>query len=197
MSRSSHAAVARPATTERTVTAVVGTLALLAGLLALVVGAGWLGADRATRPVADPVAVDWLGGSGVLGRLLAVLVGLVLLVLGVRWALRASRPEHHPDVEFDDAEGELRVSARAVTEAVQDDARGIDGVSRARVTLVGSQERPALRLLLALRRGTDIRMVWSALENRVLARARDALGLERLPAAVHLELDAAERHRVR
>ncbi|MCP2166413.1 alkaline shock response membrane anchor protein AmaP [Goodfellowiella coeruleoviolacea] len=192
------ASVARPIAVERAVTLVVGLLGLLAGVAALVVGAGWLGHGRAARPVLDPLAMTWLAGHAALARVLAVLVGLVLLVLGLAVLVRAVRPERHPAFVLDRSPTDrLRVTPAAVAGAVRADAERVDGVARARARVVGSRDRPALRLVLWLREGTDLRRVWHALDARVLERARQALGVDQLPTAVRLELDTARRQRVR
>lgn len=62
--------------------------------------------------------------------------------------------------------------------------------------LVGHPGRPGLRLTLWLREGADVREVWSELDSRVLARARESLGIDPLPTAVRIELDTAARQRV-
>ena len=191
-------ALSRSYAGERVLTFVVGLLALLGGALALVVGAGWLGEYRGRRPLLDPMAVDWLGGHATPARIAAIVLGVVLLVLGLRWALRSLRPEPRPDLDLDTTEGaELVVTAGAISGAVQADAEQLDGVSRARVRAVGSRTSPALRITLYLYEGTDLKRVWEDLDLRVLTRARESLGLDVLPTAVRLELDTSQAKRVR
>ncbi|MEV7095596.1 alkaline shock response membrane anchor protein AmaP [Amycolatopsis sp. NPDC051045] len=191
-------ALSRSSTGERTLTFLVGLLAFLGGTLALVVGLGGLGEFRGRRPLLDPIAVDWLGGHATPARTTAIVLGVLLFVLGLRWALRSLRPEPRPDLELDRTEGaELVVTAAAVAGAVQADAEQLAGVSRARVRAVGSRTSPALRITLWLHEGTDLKGVWAELDERVLARARASLGLASLPAAVRLELDTSPAKRVR
>jgi len=199
MSRSVAAkALARSYTGERTLTFLVGLLAFLGGALALVVGFGALGEFRGRRPLLDPIAVDWLGAHATPARIAAIVLGVLLFVLGLRWALRSLRPEPRPDLDLDRTEGaELVVTATAIAGAVQADAEQLDGVSRARVRAVGSRTSPALRITLWLREGTDLKGVWAELDTRVLTRARDSLGLGTLPTAVRLELDTSPAKRVR
>jgi len=199
MSRSVAAkALARSYTGERTLTFLVGLLAFLGGALALVVGFGALGEFRGRRPLLDPIAVDWLGAHATPARIAAIVLGVLLFVLGLRWALRSLRPEPRPDLDLDRTEGaELVVTAAAIAGAVQADAEQLDGVSRARVRAVGSRTSPALRITLWLREGTDLKGVWTDLDTRVLTRARESLGLPSLPAAVRLELDTSPAKRVR
>ncbi|KDN21088.1 hypothetical protein [Amycolatopsis rifamycinica] len=190
-------ALSRSYTGERTLTFLVGLLAFLGGALALVVGFGALGEFRGRRALLDPIAVAWLGSHATPARIAAIVLGVLLFVLGLRWALRSLRPEPRPDLDLDRTEGaELVVTASAVADAVQADAEQLDGVSRARVRAVGSRTSPALRITLWLREGTDLKAVWSDLDGRVLTRARESLGLDSLPAAIRLELDTAPAKRV-
>ncbi|WP_216205544.1 alkaline shock response membrane anchor protein AmaP [Amycolatopsis aidingensis] len=200
MSRTSTStkALARSYRAERTLTFALGLLGLLAGAAALVVSFGWLGSFRAQRPILDPIAVDWLGGRPVLAKTVAIVAGVLLLAFGLWWFFRSLRPEGRPDLELDRAVGrELTVTAGAIASAVQADAESVQGVHRARVRAVGDPDNPALRISLWLREGTDIRAVWEELDATVLTRARESLGIEALPTAVRIELNAAERQRVR
>ncbi|RZQ61356.1 alkaline shock response membrane anchor protein AmaP [Amycolatopsis suaedae] len=200
MSRKSVSAkaLARSYTAERTLTSVTGVLALLAGALVLVIGFGWLGTFRAQRPVLDPLAVQWLGREPVWAKVAAIALGVLLVVLGLWWFFRTLRPEGRPDLELDRTPGsELTVTAGAIADAVRADAESVDGVSKARARCVGDEERPALRLDLSLREGADLKRVWEAVDTHVLTRARESLGVDTLPTAVRIELDAAARRRVR
>ena len=199
MSRTAAAkALSRSYAGERTLTFLVGLLAFLGGALALAVGSGGLGEFRGRRPLLDPIAVDWLGGHATPARIAAIVLGVLLFVLGLGWAVRSLRPEPRPDLDLDRTEGaELVVTATAIAGAVQADAEQLDGVSRARVRAVGSRTSPALRITLWLREGTDLKGVWAELDTRVLTRARDSLGLGTLPTAVRLELDTSPAKRVR
>ncbi|HET6708306.1 alkaline shock response membrane anchor protein AmaP [Amycolatopsis sp.] len=191
-------ALSRSYTGERTLTFLIGLAAFAGGTLALVVGLGGLGEFRGRRPLLDPIALDWLGAHATPARVAAIVLGVLLFVLGLRWALRSLRPEPRPDLDLDRTEGaELVVTAAAVAGAVQADAEQLDGVSRARVRAVGSRTSPALRITLWLPEGTDLKAVWADLDAQVLTRARDSLGLASLPAAVRLELDTAPAKRVR
>lgn len=192
-------ALARSYRTERTLTTVTGLLAVAIAAVVLVAGAGWLGEFRARRPVLDPLVLDWLGGLPPwLARGGAIAAGVLLAVLGLWWLARSLRPERRPDLELDHTDGRtLTVTASALAGAVRADAEGVAGVVKARVRSVGDAAEPALRLRLWLREGSDLRQVWHELDTRVLARARDTLGVDVLPAAVRFELGSAQRRRVR
>ena len=191
MSRRSRAAVARSAARDRTLTTVVGLVLLAAAAIALLVGYGVLGVFRAQRPLIDPIAVSWVTTNVNAARWIAIGGGVVLFVIGLWWAVRSLRPEPHPDVSLSELPGErLTVEHSAICDAVRHDAETITGVSRARVRVVGTPVRPALRIALTLVEGTDVRDVWADLDGRVLARAREAFAVSALPTAVRLELDA-------
>ncbi|MDQ3153843.1 MAG: alkaline shock response membrane anchor protein AmaP [Actinomycetota bacterium] len=197
MSSRSSAAVARSAGTDRTLTSLLGLVALAGGVAVLLVGSGVFGSVRANRSVVDPVAVDAITTHRAIALTAGIVAGLLLMLLGLWWALRSLRPERKPDVVLNHAAAtRLTVSSGALADAVRADAETVSGVDRARVRLVGDGDHPALRITLWLRQGSDVRDVWDELDERVLARARDALGVRRLPAAVRIELDAADSPRV-
>ncbi|MFE2751921.1 alkaline shock response membrane anchor protein AmaP [Actinosynnema sp. NPDC059335] len=170
---------------ERVLAGVLGALALLVGGAAVV-----LHRFAVDRPVLDPVVLDWARRHLLPVRLGLLALGVLAVVLGLWWAWRAIRPERHPDVLLDD----VVVTAKALAAAVRADAEQVAGVTGAKVAVVGT---PALRLRLTLRHGADLARAWRELDDRVLARARAALGVEALPTAVRLELAKRERHRVR
>lgn len=193
MSRRSRAAVARSAGGDRTLTTLIGLVLLAAGVLAVLLGYGVFGQYRGDRPVLDPLVMQWISTHVDAFRWFALAAGLVLLVVGLSWALRSLRPEARPDVLMSDAPGErLLVEHSAIADAIRTDAETIEGVTRARVRLVGTPQRPALRMSLSLEEGADVRDVWADVDGRVLARARQAFGVSALPTAVRLELDAKE-----
>jgi len=195
MTRSVSAkALGRSTGTERALTVLIGLLGSLGGAAVLVVGAGWLGTHRATRPLVDPIALDWLSQHAPAARIGALVLGVLLLWLGLWWFFRSLRPEGRPDLELDE---DLVVTSSAISEAVRVDAETVEGVGRARVRAVGDKENPALRITLWLREGTDLKRVWEQLDRTVLARARESLGVDLLPTAVRIELDTTAPQRVR
>ncbi|MEV0083085.1 alkaline shock response membrane anchor protein AmaP [Saccharopolyspora sp. NPDC050642] len=188
--------VARGQSFERGVVIALGLLALVAGVIALLVGTGWLGVFRAQRPLADPILVQWLRDNSQAAIAVAIVLGIVLFVLGLWWVVRALRPEPRPSLVLERGNGSLAVTSAALTEAVRADAERVTGVKRARVRMAGSEQRPALRLTLSLQEGTNVRHVWEELDEKVLSRARESLGMDTLPTAIRLQLDRAPRQRV-
>lgn len=197
MSRQSQAAVARSARLDRITIGVIGALAAAAGGAALVVGAGWLGTARAGRPLADPIALQWLSDNQLLAQLVALAAGVALVVFGLWWVLRTLRPQPQPNLVLEATGPGLVVTAQAIAEAIRADAESVTGVAEARARVVRVGRTPALRLQLWLRHGADVRTVWSELDQQVLARARDSLGVEAIPTAIRLELGSADKQRVR
>lgn len=191
-------AAARSYGAERALTMTTGLLLLLLGVGAGLLGYGVFGEGRAGRPVLDPEVLRVLGDWQLYARVGAIVLGLLLLVVGLRIAYATLRPEHHPDLALDPTKGHgLLVTAGAITEAIAADAEQVPGVSKARATMVGDEEQPALRLSLWLEDGTDVKQVWQEVDDTVLRQARESLGVDHLPTAVRLELGAAERQRVR
>ena len=192
MSRRSRAAVARSTASDRTLVLLSGLVLLVVGVLVVLLGRGTFGVNRAQRPLIDPQISTWIDANATAVRWIAIGVGVVLLIVGLTWAVRSLRPEPRPDVLISDVPGQrLSVEHSAIADAVRTDAESIDGVSRARVRLVGDERRPALRMTLWLVEDADVRDVWAEVDGRVLARARQAFAVDALPTAVRLELDAA------
>ncbi|MEU4806471.1 alkaline shock response membrane anchor protein AmaP [Actinosynnema sp. NPDC023587] len=177
--------IARSYRTERVCAAILGLIALLVGAGAVV-----LNARREDRPLLDPTALAWARDHLLQVRIGALIVGLFLVVVGLRWAWRAATPERHPDLVLDH---HLVVTSSALADAVKSDVEQVDGVTSAQVKVIGE---PALRMKLTLRQGADVRAVWRELDG-VLGRARDTLGVSVLPTAIRLDLAARARQRVR
>lgn len=192
MSRRSRAAVARSTASDRTLVVLSGLVLLALGLLVVLLGQGVFGTYRAQRPLIDPEISGWIAANATASRWIAIGGGVVLVVLGLTWAARSLRPERRPDVLLSDVPGSrLSVEHSAIADAVRADAESIDGVSRARVRLVGNERRPAMRVTLWLTEDADVRDVWAEVDGRVLARARRALAVDAIPTAMRIELDAA------
>jgi hypothetical protein len=190
--RRAHAAVARSLAGDRWLAVLIGLALLAAGVLVALLSYRVFGVARAGRPLLDPMIVDLLRAQPLLARGAAIGGGLLLVVLGLSWTARSVRPERRPDLVLDGGRPETRivVSAGAAAEAVAAQAGALPGVRRARARLVGSQRAPALRVTLWLTEDADVRAVLGRFDEAVLAAARRSLGLDALPVAVRLELDA-------
>jgi hypothetical protein len=190
--RRAHAAIARSTAGDRSLAMLVGLLLLAAGTLGALLSFGVLGAGRASRPLLDPMILDVLRAQPLAARVLAVVAGLLLVVLGLVCAARSLRPERRPDLVLDGGrDTAIVVSATAAAEAVTAQAAALPGVGRARARLVGTEAAPALRVTLWIADDAEVRDVLARLDDEVLATARTSLGLTALPTAVRLELDSA------
>jgi hypothetical protein len=189
--RRAQAAIARSTAGDRSLAVLAGLVLLVAGTLVALLSYGVFGTARAARPLLDPMIVEVVGAQPLVARLVAVAGGLLLAVLGLVWTAHSLRPERRPDLVLDGgADTAIVVSAAAVAEAVAAQAAALPGVGRARARLVGTESAPAVRVTLWLTDDADVRSVLARLDDEVLATARDSLGLDDLPAAVRLELDA-------
>jgi hypothetical protein len=190
--RRSRKAVARSAAGDRWVAGLIGLVLLLAGVGTALLAYGVFGEFRASRPLLDPMIVDALRARPLLWRIVAIAAGVVLLVIGLGWAVRSLRPEKRPDLVLDGGpDTAIVVGAGAAAEAVAERAAMLPGVGRAKARVVGSAGAPALRVTVWITDEADVADICRRLETDVIAEAREALGLEHLPVAVRLELDAA------
>lgn len=192
--RSSRSAVARSAGRDRSILVIIGLVLVLAGAFAALVGYRVLdavpGEGTSARPLLDPVVVDLLRAQPLVARIVAIVVGVLLVILGLSWTARSLRPERRPDLVLDRGpETGIVVDSAAAADALAGQAAALPGVGRAKARMVGSDAAPAVRLSMWLTDDADVRDVLERLDRDVLASARDSLGLAALPVAVRLELD--------
>ncbi|NMH94729.1 alkaline shock response membrane anchor protein AmaP [Pseudonocardia bannensis] len=187
--------MARSAAGDRTLVVLLGLVLLAAGTLVALLSYGVFGAGRAQRPLLDPMIVDALRAQPTLARSIAIAAGLLLAVLGLVWTARSLRPERRPDLVVDAGpDTAIVITAPAVADAVANQAATLPGVARARARLVGDDRAPALRVTLWLTDDADVAEVCRRLDQEVLAGTRASLGVDELPAAVRLELEADGRN---
>jgi hypothetical protein len=188
--RRSRSAVARSAGGDRWLAVLIGLVVLLVGVGVALLSYGVFGIARAGRPLLDPIIVGTVAADPLLWRVVTIVGGVVLAVLGLTWVARSVRPEPRPDIELPGGQDTtILVSSAAVGEAVAGQAGALPGVARARARLVGSAAAPALRVTLWLRDDADVRAVLRRLHEEVLATALSAFGHAALPVAVRLELE--------
>jgi len=85
----------------------------------------------------------------------------------------------------DDADT-LTVSGNALADAIEDDLSHVGGVEHVSAHLVRRRRGPTLRVLIRAEPGAEPRTVLSAVRDRVLPNAREAVGLSTLPTVVTL-----------
>ncbi|MER7436404.1 alkaline shock response membrane anchor protein AmaP, partial [Pseudonocardia alni] len=175
----------------------LGVVLLAVGVLTVLLVTGVFGQGRPQRPLLDPVVEQFLLANGTAARLVAILAGLVLVLLGVWWTARSLRPESRPDLVLDGGpDTEIRIGASAAADAVADGAATLPGVTRARARMVGSTSAPAVRATVWVGEDVadgEVAEICRRLDAEILPGIRDALGMADLPVAVRLELDAARR----
>lgn len=122
-----------------------------------------------------------------------VIGGLVLLVLlALWWTLAQLRRDRLHELVIDSGEGMgALLRGRALEEALAEEAESLPGVTSARVTLTGRRAQPRLRVALLLEPQAGPAEAVRLLHEKPLAHARTSLGLDSLPAEVHL---AASHH---
>lgn len=192
--RRSRSAVARSAGLDRWLLILLGLVLLAVGVLVVLLDNGLFGAGRAGRPLLDPLVVDALRAQPQLWRIVAIVGGGVLALLGLSWTAASLRPERRPDLHVDGGPGtSIVVSSAAVADAVATQTAALAGVGRARARLVGAAAAPALRVTLWITDDAAVRTVLAQVYGEILPTARTSLGLAALPTAVRLEVDRPRR----
>lgn len=125
-----------------------------------------------------------------------VIAALAVLVLLALWWLLAQLRRHRlAEVLVDSGDGEGAVlRGRALENVLAVEARTLDGVERAHVTLTGRRDAPRARVALLLAPHAEPAQTLSGLTRGALAHARDSAGLDSLPAEVRLR---EVKHRAR
>lgn len=182
---------------NRRVLGFVGLVLLVLGAGGILLGTGVLGTERKNRSIVYPHLarilhreqhwVWWVIGA----------VALLLAIAALYWLVVQMRVERLGAVELDsDRLGDSLLAASALTDAVRDEAESLPEVERARARLVHTAAEPELILSVWLRDGVDLAALRTVLDQEVLVHARQALGRERLPTWLRVEVDAARRDRV-
>ena len=181
---------------NRVVLIVLGLLLLAVGALGLALSIGIFGSRRATDPVL-PQSVStfphgrpwfWWALAGVL---------LVIAVLSLLWLLtqfttdRATRLDRTADAR----EGYTTLRASALTDAVEDEASGITGVTDASAT-VYERHGQQVFLRVGLDADADIAEVRTRLEHDVVPHIREGVGIPRLPVIIELRPGTGTAQRV-
>ncbi|MFG2214249.1 alkaline shock response membrane anchor protein AmaP [Streptomyces sp. NPDC048685] len=126
---------------------------------------------------------------------IAVLVVLLALLL---WWLLAQLHRHRPGQVLIESEGDVaaRLNARALEDAIEEEAKVLDGISHVHVRLTGRPAAPAARVRLSLEPHAEPVRTLERLSGETLADARDSAGLDRLPSEVRLREVRHRSHRV-
>lgn len=174
---------------NRAVLALLGLLLLAGGGLGLAWSFGVFGSGR--HPLLPPAVSDVFRTRSWIWWVIAVAC-LVLALLSLRWLLAQLRTDRigRLDLTEDDRDGQLTVSAGALTDAVQTEVTGLRGVTAASAHLRDRRGR-RLTLTVELADYADIAEVRNALEERVVAHARQAIDDPVLPVDIELRPGAS------
>ncbi len=158
---------------NRTLTAFLGLLLLVAGGLGLAYSFGAFGTGE--RPLLPQPVRDYAGDQSWFWWAVAG-VCLLLALLGLWWLLAQLRTDRlsRVDLTTDDRDGLTTVHSGAVTDAVEAEVQGLRGVTGASAGLIERRGR-RLTLTVDLAEYADIADVRHAIEDRVVAHARQAL----------------------
>ncbi|MFI6979753.1 hypothetical protein ACIBSV_14330 [Embleya sp. NPDC050154] len=80
----------------------------------------------------------------------------------------------------------LTVTGHALADAIEDDLSYVDGVEHVSAHLIRRRHGPTLRVMVRAEPGAEPRALLSAVRDRVLPNAREAVGLDTLPTMMTL-----------
>lgn len=184
---------------SRVILTVVGLLILAAGVAGLLAGAGVLGSGIANRNLlANPVA-RYIGRHDAWVWPLAAAVAFVVACAALWWLLAMLFASGHLDEVRIAAPGETgrtRLSADALTDAVDDEIEGYPGVRGSHSRLLGDEHRPRLSVRVQADRDTNLGALCQRLEAGALAHARSALSSPDLPIRLDIEVSRHAPSRV-
>ncbi|WP_158889043.1 alkaline shock response membrane anchor protein AmaP [Amycolatopsis anabasis] len=174
--------VNRPARLNRILLAITGLVLLAVGGFTLATHAGWL---RMLDPDSPLVPGTEQPPTWVLytATVVAVLVGLLCL----RWLATqlARRPKTHTwRLEHDPDRGRTELAAATAVAPLIDEVGGYPGVHSARATLTGTQQAPALALVIATEHDADLTDIRQQLHTHALPRLRQALDLDTVAVTI-------------
>jgi hypothetical protein len=178
---------------NRLVLTVLGLLLLASGGLGLALGLEAFGARRAASPVLPQEVSTFAEGRPwfwwVVVAVLLLTAGLALL-----WLLIQLKPDRTTrlDRTTDAQDGYTTLHAGALTDAVEDEALSITGVSSASANV---HERRGLRVVLhvELTESADIDQVRTRLEDEVVAHLREGVGDPGFPVSIELRPGASRK----
>jgi hypothetical protein len=181
---------------NRVVLTVLGLLLLAAGGLGLALSVGAFGAWRATYPVLPQEVSTFLDERPWFWWVIAGVL-LLIAVLALLWLLAQFKTDRTTrlDRTTDAREGYTTLHASALTNAVEDEARGITGVTSVSAN-VREHRGPRVFLRVELADTADIGEVRTRLENEVVAHLREGVDDPRFPVTIELRPGASRTRNV-
>ncbi|MBW8483800.1 alkaline shock response membrane anchor protein AmaP [Actinomadura parmotrematis] len=185
----------RAARLNRTLLTLLGLALVIGGGIALARGLGAFGRRFRDDALVTGRMRAYAEGHGWFWY--AVAAGAVVLALiGIAWLLAQSRSDRLPGLalEDDDAAGATNVSGKAVTQALEDEIEEYPGVHSASARLVGTADRPRLRLNVSYDDRADLQGLRLGIADQAVTRLCAALERRSLPTVVRLRLVSGPDH---
>ncbi|TDB88596.1 alkaline shock response membrane anchor protein AmaP [Actinomadura sp. 7K534] len=184
----------RPAHLNRTGLILVGVVLAAAGGAGLARGLGVFGDGRASAPVLTAGVRRFAEDNAWFWPAVAA-AAVVLALLGIAWLLAQGRTGRLPGLalEPDAGAGTTRLSAKAVSAALEAEIGEYPGVRKVRARLIGSSGRPELRLNIAYGEHADPAELRRRVQDEAVPRLRAALERDSVPTVVRLRLVSGEQ----
>ncbi|WP_061298693.1 hypothetical protein [Herbidospora cretacea] len=180
---------------NRTGLVVLGLILLPAGATALARGLGLFGATAARTPLLPNPVSTFAGASSWFWPAVAV-GGVVLGVIGLSWLLAQFRVDRLNRMRLESGpSGVTEITGRQAGETLAGQVSAYRGVRRARASLRGKPDAPALDLRVTSQDPAHPDALITRLHDEALPDLRTALGLERLPALIRLRFGPGGRTR--
>jgi hypothetical protein len=119
----------------------------------------------------------------------------VLVLLALWWLLAQLRRRRLAVLRVPDEEGPVLLRGRALERVLGEEAEAVEGVDHAEVALAGRQSSPHVRVLLTLAPSAVPAEAVAETAGVAVARARDSVRAERLPAEVRVRGAGTRRMR--
>ncbi|WUI01062.1 alkaline shock response membrane anchor protein AmaP [Spirillospora sp. NBC_00431] len=184
----------RSAHLNRTGLALLGAVLAGAGGAGLARGLGAFGDERASGPVLTGEVRRFAAEHTWFWPAVAA-AAVVLALLGLAWLLAQGRSGKLTGLalEPDTGTGATRLSAKAVTDALEHEIGTYPGVLRARARLVGSSAHPELRLNVEYGHPAEPADLRRRIEDEGVPRLCTALERDSVPTMVRLRLAPKEQ----
>ncbi|GAA0579054.1 alkaline shock response membrane anchor protein AmaP [Actinomadura livida] len=184
----------RPAHLNRTGLALTGAVLTVVGGASLARGLGAFGDGRASAPVLTAGARRFAEDNAWFWPAVAA-AAVLLALLGLAWLLAQGRTGRLRGLELepDTGAGGTRLSAKAVSGALETEIGEYPGVQKVRARLIGSSSRPELRLDIAYGRQADPAELRRRVQEEAVPRLRAAVERDSVPTVVRLRLVSGER----
>jgi hypothetical protein len=188
--------VARVNATNRTVLVLIGLVLLAVGVGGLLLSLDLIAGGTGLWPVVPDLVVGFVIGTSWLPWAVAA-AAVVVALLGLWWLLAQFRVDWPTQLDLtgDRTDGTTTLAAGALTDAVEDDAASIRGVTGASASL-RSQPTRRLDLTVDLAAFADLGEVRRRLEQQTATRTRQVIDQPNLPIWIELRPTRRERRLV-